>query len=112
MSMKGLLLACFDKPAFEEDGLEFFVCNGGGGLAGVRRKSDPAHTVFVRDPDLAQNLNMQTAKAKCGAGKFAVRGDASGTFSFLCQGDEMNLSERFKSVSKTEWTRYAAYLNK
>src|SRR5579885_2661160 len=28
MSMKSLPLACFDKPTFEEDGLEFFVCNG------------------------------------------------------------------------------------
>src|SRR4051812_37894500 len=63
MSLKTFPLACFDKPNFDEDGLEFFVCNGGGGLAGVRKKADPAHySIYVRELEIAQNLNMQAAK--------------------------------------------------
>src|SRR3954471_16567283 len=74
MGMKGLPLACFDKPSFEEDGLEFFVCNGGAGLGGVRKKSDASKTVWVSEVDSALNLNMQVAKTECGKGQFAVRG--------------------------------------
>jgi hypothetical protein len=55
--MKGLPLACFDKPAFEEDGLEFFVCQGGAGLGGVRKKA--AGTIYVGELDIALNLNAE-----------------------------------------------------
>jgi hypothetical protein len=112
MSMKGLPLACFDKPAFDDDGLEFFVCNGGGGLAGVRKKADPAHTVLVRDPEIAQNLDMQAARIACGKGKFSVRGDPGGNFSFLCQDKEMAYKTRFTVASKADWQKYVKYLTK
>jgi hypothetical protein len=112
MTMKGFPLSCFQKPAFVEDGLEFFVCNGGGGIAGVRKKSDPAHTVFVYDPEIAQNLNMQTAKRGCGNERFAVRSDASGIISFLCQGEETEHSDRFKAASRADWKKYGTYLTK
>jgi len=113
MSMRGLPLACFDKPNFEEDGLEFFVCNGVAGISGVRKKDDRAHMVIVRDPEIAQNLNMQAAKASCGSGKrFAVRGDSDGEFSFLCEGARINLNDRFKTGSKAEWKKYDTYLHK
>ena len=109
MTMKGFPLSCFKKPNFEEDGLEFFVCNGGGGLAGVRKKNDPAQTVFVPDLDIAQNLNMQVARAECGAGRFSVHGYAG---SFECDGKEIAVRQRFKVASKPDWKRYEAYLQK
>ncbi len=112
MTMKGLPLSCFEKPSFVDDGLEFFVCNGGGGIAGVRKKSDPAHTVFVHDPEIAQNLNMQTAKRACGTRRFATRSDASGSFSFLCEGEEIERNDRFKAASKADWLKYGTYLTK
>ena len=111
MTMKGFPLSCFEKPAFVEDGLEFFVCNGGGGLAGVRKKADAAHTVFVRSPEIALNLNMQTAKAACGKGRFSVRG-AGGMFWFECDGKEAEAHERFRAASNGEWKRYRAYMDK
>jgi hypothetical protein len=110
MTMKGPPLSCFDKTNFEDDGLEFFVCNGGGGIVGVRKRDDPARTVFVRDPEIAQNLNMRAAKGECGNKKFAVSSDRDGMISFLCQGKELNRKERFKSASKGEWKRYDGYL--
>jgi hypothetical protein len=110
--MKGLPLSCFEKPAFEEDGLEFFVCNGGGGLAGVRRKADPAHTVQVRDQEIAQNLNMQVAKSACGKGRFSVQADSSGPASFLCEGKQMESKDRFRPASKAEWQKFDKHLNK
>ena len=112
MVMKGLPLACFEKPTFEDDGLEFFVCNGGGGLAGVRKKADPAHTVLVRDPDIANNLNMQAAKIACAKGKLSVQADSSGIVSFLCQDKEMEIKARFVIASKADWQKYVKYLNK
>ena len=112
MTMKGLPLSCFRKPNFEEEGLEFFVCNGGGGIAGVRKKDDPAHTIFVRDPDIAQNLNMQIAVAQCLGKRFAVSSDATGTFFFSCEGKEIGRDERFRTASKADWRRYDKYLNK
>lgn len=60
MSMNGFPLACFDKPAFEEDGLEFFVCQGGAGLGGVRKKADPARKVYVADLNIALNLKWRS----------------------------------------------------
>ncbi len=111
MVMKGLPLSCFDKPAFVDDGLEFFVCNGGGGLAGVRRKADPAHIVLVRDLEIAQNLNMQAARSVCGKGKFTVQSDSSAT-SFLCQDKDMELKARFSVASKADWQKYVKYLTK
>jgi len=110
MTMQGLPLACFDKPSFEEGGLEFFVCNGGAGLGGVRKKSDAAKTVWVGEVDIALNLNMQVAKAQCGKGRFAVRGGAS--YSFLCDGEEVRLRDRFQPASKADWKRYQGYLGK
>jgi hypothetical protein len=112
MSMRGLPLSCFDKPTFEEDGLEFFVCNGEGGLAGVQRTADPTHTVLVRDPDIAQNLNMKAAQSACGKGRFGVRSNPGGFISFECQGEDMELKARFRASSKADWQKYAAYLNK
>ena len=111
MTMKGFPLSCFEKPTFVEDGLEFFVCNGGGGLAGVRKKADPAHSVFVRDPQMAQNMNMQSAKATCVKGRFGVR-EYGGFFSFICDGKEAEYQERFKSASTADWKKYSAYLEK
>jgi hypothetical protein len=110
MAMKGFPISCFDKPNFETDGLEFFVCNGGGGIAGVRKKDDPAHTVFVRDPEIAQNLNMQAAKKECSNGRFSVSSDADGAISFRCEGKEMNHNTRFKLASKADWKKYDTYL--
>jgi hypothetical protein len=112
MSMKGFPLGCFDRPTFEEDGLEFFVCNGGAGLAGVRKKSDPAHTVFVGFPEIAQNLNMKLAKRECGEKRFGVRADPGGAISFVCQGQEVKSKELFKLASKADWKRYSLYLEK
>src|SRR5689334_13570596 len=91
MGMKGFPLECFDKPSFEENGLEFFVCQGGAGLGGVRKKSDPAKIVYVSDVDLALNLNMKVAKAACGKGQFRVRG--STPYSFECDGETMRLRD-------------------
>jgi hypothetical protein len=77
----------------------------------VRRISDPAHAIYVRDPDVAQNLNMKAAKAECGGKRFTVAADADGIISFECEGKEMNRHERFKVASKEDWKRYAAHLN-
>ncbi len=112
MSMKSLPLACFDKPTFEEDGLEFFVCNGIHGISGVRKKSDPAHTILVRDPDIALNLNMQAAKLDCGKNRFSVHTGYAGTFFFACEGKEIARQERFQPGSKTDWKRFDAYLSR
>jgi hypothetical protein len=112
MTMNSFPLSCFEKPSFEEDGLEFFVCNGGGGIAGVRKKSDSTHRVFVRDPDIAQSLNMKAAKAACGKGRFAVRADASGLIWFSCDGEEMKHDERFRASPKADWKRYGEYMTK
>jgi hypothetical protein len=109
MTMKGLPLGCFEKSNFEQDGLEFFVCNGGGGIAGVRRKNDPAQTVFVKDQDIAQNLNMQIARKTCGK-KFVVRADAQGVISFVCDGRDLNVPARFQAASKSDWKKYQGYL--
>jgi hypothetical protein len=127
MSMRGMPLSCFDKPNFEEAGLEFFVCNGGGGIAGVRKKQDPAQTILVRDPDIAENLNMQVAKRECNQ-RVVVRQDHDGTFSFHCVdpelynrrepghpidlGREISLKQRFRVASKEDWKKYDTYLNK
>jgi len=108
MSMKDLPLDCFNKPAFEEDGMDFFVCNGVAGLAGVRKKADSDGIVWVGDLEIAQNLNMQSAKRKCGKGSFAVRGGAN--FSFLCDGEVIALKDRFQAVGKADWKRYQGYL--
>jgi len=110
MGIRGFPLSCFYKPNFEEDGLEFFVCNGGGGIAGVRKKTDPAHTVFVRDPEIAKNLNMQVAKGECGSKQFSVRADRDGMISFGCQGKEIDHRERFQAASKADWKKYERYL--
>lgn len=110
MGMKGLPLSCFSKPNFEEDGLEFFVCNGGGGIAGVRKKSDPAHAVYVRDPEIAMNLNMQAAKAQCPKGRFFVRSSSPGIISFGCEGKEIPNSERFRDASAAQWKQWDRYL--
>jgi hypothetical protein len=112
MGMKGPPLACFSKPAFEQDGLEFFVCNGGGGLAGVRKKADRTQLIFVRNPDIAMNLQMQMAKAQCKTGAFAVRGFGEGSFGFLCDRKEVSVPDRFKAASKADWKKYDTYLDK
>ncbi len=95
MTMKGLPLSCFAKSNFEQDGLEFFVCNGGGGIAGVRKKNDAKHTIFVRDPDIAQNLNLQVARGEC-TDRVSVSADRDGFISFRCGGSEMAHTERFQ----------------
>ena len=112
MTMKGFPLSCFDHSVFEQDRLEFFVCNGGGGIAGVRRKDDPARTVFVHDPDIAQNLNLKVARSKCAGRKFTVSASASGIVTFRCEATEIDNSERFQAASKADWKRYSDYLNK
>jgi hypothetical protein len=96
-------------PRFEENGLEFFVYNGGGGLAGVRPKADPTGHVFVRDPDMAQNLNMKAAKSLCTKGRFAVGSDSSGAFWFSCGGQEVRNADRFQVASPADWKRYSSY---
>lgn len=124
MGMKGFPLSCFNQPNFSEDGLEFFVCNGGGGIAGVRKQNDPAHTIFVRNPDVALNLNMQLARRECASKQFFVRRDPDGTYSFGCQEKTQSDFERaatasetspprdqkFKPASKADWKHYQAYL--
>jgi hypothetical protein len=110
--MKGFPLNCFDRPTFEEDGLEFFVCNGGTGLTGVRKKTDPARIVFVGFPEIAQNLNMQLAKRECAEKRFGVRAEPSGLISFMCQGQEVKSKELFKLASKADWKTYLLYLDK
>jgi hypothetical protein len=112
MTMKGFPISCFDQSVFEQDRLEFFVCNGGGGIAGVRKKDDPKQTVFVRDPDIAQNLNLKVARSKCIGKKFIVSASASGIVTFRCEDTEINNSERFQAASKADWKRYSYYLNK
>ena len=106
------------------------MCNGGGGIAGVRKTADPAGTIFVRNPDIAQNLNMQVAKRECGNRQFFVRSDPDGIISFGCQEEafvpgqnvlpqmghghfpavEMSHKETFKPASKGDWKKYASYL--
>jgi hypothetical protein len=110
MTTKGLPLSCFDKSNFEQDSLEFFVCNGGGGIAGVRKKNDPKHVIFVHDPEIAQNLNLQTARSAC-PGRVTVS-DHEGLISFRCGGSEMAHVEKFQAASKADWTAWAKYLNK
>jgi hypothetical protein len=112
MTMKGLPLGCFDKPFFEEETVDLYVCNGGGGLAGFRRKGDVTGSIFVRDYDLAQNLNMKNAKRACGGGKFGVRQDPSGVVSFECRGEQVRIVGRFKVGSKADFTKYGQYLEK
>ena len=111
MSMNGFPLACFAKPAFEEDGLEFFVCQGGAGLGGVRKKADAARKVYVGDLNIALNLNMKAAKLNCPKGKFAVRGFPPPT-AFLCDGEVLRNPERFQLASKADWKKYLTYLDK
>jgi hypothetical protein len=108
--MQGLPLACFDKPSFEEDGLEFFVCNGGLGLGGVRRKADPAKTIYVSDVDIALNLAMKLAKAQCAKGRFGVQGTTP--YSFVCDGETVRATDRFQPASKADWKKYVGYLRK
>jgi hypothetical protein len=110
MTMQGLPLACFAKPNFEQDGLEFFICNGGGGIAGVRRKNDAKHVVFVHDPQIAQNLNLQVARSEC-TRRVTVAADHEGFISFRCGESEMARIERFQTASKADWTAWAKYLN-
>jgi hypothetical protein len=112
MTMKGLPLSCFDTPAFTDDGLEFFVCNGGGGIAGVRKQIDPKRTIWVRDLDIEHNLNMQAAKIACGNKPLVTSAAADGTVSFDCKGKEIPHEERFRTASKAEWKKYDGYLNK
>ncbi len=113
MTMRGYPLSCFDKVAFEDDGLEFFVCQGGGGISGVRKKNDPTQTVWVRDPDIAQNLNMKVAKSKCQGKKFAVTSlnPEFPLFGYLCDGKEIRQTDRFRATSQAEWKKYQKYLN-
>ena len=108
--MKGLPLACFSNPNFEDDGLEFFVCNGGGGIAGVRKKEDRTHTVWVRDFNIASNLNMQWARTRCQGGRFSTGMTPSGTFYFLCDGKAIDGEDRFKQGSKADWKKWDAHL--
>ena len=112
ITMKGFPLSCFDQAIFEQDRLEFFVCNGGSGIAGVRKKDDPKHTVFVRDPDIAQNLNLKVARRTCVGKKFTVSASGNGIVTFRCEDTEINNSERFQAASKVDWKRYSDYLNK
>jgi hypothetical protein len=108
MGMKGLPLACFDKPVFEEDGLEFFVCQGGAGLGGVRKKA--AGTIYVGDLDIALNLNMKTAQLSCKR-RFAVRGFPPPT-AFLWSGEPIRQPDRFQVASKADWKKYRSYMDK
>jgi hypothetical protein len=114
MTMRGYPLSCFEKAIFEEDGLEFFVCRGGGGIAGVRKKNDPAQIILVSDPDIARNLNMQLAKSKCQGKKFAVSSRSPdpqlAMFTFLCDDKEISQSDRFKAAPKADWKKYQKYL--
>jgi hypothetical protein len=110
MAMKGFPLVCFDKPAFVEAGLEFFVCQGGAGLGGVRKKADPAGTIYVGDLDIALNLNMKAPQLSC-KGKFVVRGFPPPT-AFLCDGEPIHQRDRFQLASKADWKKYLAYLDK
>jgi hypothetical protein len=125
MGMKGFPLSCFNQPNFAEDGLEFFVCNGGGGIAGVRKQNDPAHTIFVRNPDVALNLNMQLARRECENKQFFVRRNSDGIYSFGCQEKTQSdferaaiaretppphRDEKFKPASKADWKRYDGHL--
>ena len=109
---EGLAALLLRQRQFEQGGLEFFVFNGGGGLAGVRKKNDPKHMIFARDRDIAQNLNMQAAKSQCVTGRFSVSADREGIISFRCGGPEMAHIERFQVASKAEWTAWAKYLNR
>lgn len=112
MTMKGLPLACFDKPTFEADGLAFFVCNGGGGISGVRKANTPSGPILVRDPDIAQNLNMQIVKRQCLGKRFSVGQRPDGEFYFGCEGRPSDKTDRFQVASKTQWKQYDSYLNK
>lgn len=111
MNMRGLPLTCFDRPNFEQNGLEFFVCNGGGGVAGYRKKPDARGIIYVRHPDIAMNLNMKQAKANCGTGRFGVRADSSGVTSFICNGVELR-SEKFQANTRAPWAEYNSYLDR
>ncbi len=110
MSMKGLPLSCFAKPSFEDDGLEFFLCNGISGISGVRKKADPSGVIFVRDPEIALNLNMQVARNTCVKKPFSVGADSDGNYYFNCEGQRLDLKDKFRVASKADWKKYDTYL--
>ena len=108
MTMKGYPLACFNKPWMENGGFEIFVCNGFAGVAGASKKSDRSQTVFVRDPDIARNLNLQAARAECAGGKVSVSEDAAGVYDLRCSSKELKTKARFQTASKTDWAKFEA----
>ncbi len=110
MTMKGYPLSCFDKPAFDEGNLEFFVCNGGAGLTGVRKKDDATHSIFVHDFEIALNLNMKAAKAACTGEKFSVRSGSGGNYEFRCGDKETSAAERFRIATRADWARYQSHM--
>ncbi|HVW10979.1 MAG TPA: hypothetical protein VHC90_20480 [Bryobacteraceae bacterium] len=107
--MKGYPLACFNKPWMENGGYELFVCNGYAGVVGARKKSDRSQTVFVRDPDIARNLNLQAARAECTGGKVAVT-EEGGLYDFRCSSKELTTKTkaRFQTASKADWAKFEA----
>jgi hypothetical protein len=108
MTMKGYPLACFNKPWMESGDFEIFVCNGFAGVAGARKKADRSQTVFVRDADIARNLNLQAARAECKGGKVSVSMDASGTYDLRCSTKQLKTQARFQPASKTDWAKFEA----
>jgi hypothetical protein len=113
MNMSQFRLTCFDKPAFEDSGLEFFVCNGGGGLAGVRRTADASHRIYVRDQDVVLNLEMQIARKSCGSSRFGVRADSDGNISFVCDGKATEPGRgRFQAATRSEWKDWQSKLRR
>jgi hypothetical protein len=102
-------LPCFDKVTTETDGVELFLCNGHPGLAGARKKNDPNHTIYVRNNDIANNLNLQTAKSQC-RGKVMVT-EESGIFDMQC-GEKRLDTSRFQAALKSDWLRFEAMLYK
>lgn len=109
MTMKGYPLACFNKPWMENGGFELFVCNGYAGVVGARKKSDRSETVFVRDPNIARNLNLRAAKAQCDGGKVLVTEGATG-YDLSCTTKELSTKAkaRFQTASKSDWARFEA----
>jgi hypothetical protein len=91
--------------------LEFFVCQAGAGLGGVRKRADPARKVYVGDLNIALNLNMKAAKLNCPKGRFTVRGFPPPT-AFLCDEELIRNPERFQLASKAEWKKWQSYLDK
>jgi hypothetical protein len=108
MTMKGYPLACFNRPWMESGGFEIFVCNGFAGVAGARKKSDRSQTVFVRDPEIARNLNLQAARAECKGGKVSVTMDAAGVYGLRCSTAELKNKARFQPASKSDWAKFEA----